>query len=70
MVKIDVQGHEVLVLEGMRKALEQRRVLYVMLEFWPRAIKTTSQRTGEEVRWSCRARTTTPSHPFPSLGSC
>lgn len=49
MVKIDVQGHEVLVLEGMRKALEQRRVLYVMLEFWPRAIKTTSHRTGYEA---------------------
>ena len=50
MVKIDVQGHEVLVLEGMRKALAARKVLYVMLEFWPRAIKTTSKRAGEEVR--------------------
>merc|ERR1711934_551579 len=37
------------VLEGMRKALAARKVLYVMLEFWPRAIKTTSKRAGEEA---------------------
>lgn len=38
LVKIDVQGFELEVLRGLIGALREQRVLYVLLEFWPRGM--------------------------------
>ena len=38
LVKIDVQGFELEVLRGLVGALREQRVLYVLLEFWPRGM--------------------------------
>jgi len=38
LVKIDVQGFELEVLRGLVRALREQRVLYVLLEFWPRGM--------------------------------
>ena len=37
-MKIDVQGFELEVLRGLIGALRAQRVLYVLLEFWPRGM--------------------------------
>ena len=38
LLKIDTQGHELAVLRGARRLLEQGRVRMVALEFWPRGM--------------------------------
>ena len=37
--QIDVQGWELEVLRGLADALRERRVLYVLLEFWPKGMR-------------------------------
>lgn len=48
-LKIDVQGYEPAVLQGLRDTLQRRRVLYMQLEFWPRAMRALTGLTGEWV---------------------
>ena len=38
-IKIDTQGAEVVILEGMRKTLERNRGVKLAVEFWPRGLE-------------------------------
>lgn len=38
-IKMDIQGSEPLVIEGMRKTIEKNKNLKLMMEWWPDAIK-------------------------------
>ena len=38
--KVDVQGFEPFVFRGMKKVIQERRIPYIMTEWWPRGIET------------------------------
>ncbi len=38
--KVDVQGFEPFVFRGMKNAIQERRIPYIMTEWWPRGIET------------------------------
>lgn len=44
MIKIDVQGHESHVFEGLLESLAQGKVKYVLFEYWPNALDDASNR--------------------------
>ena len=39
VIKMDVQGAEYLVLQGMKETINKNSNLYLLTEFWPYAIK-------------------------------
>lgn len=39
LIKMDVQGAEMLALQGMQRVLDENRDLALVMEFWPRAIR-------------------------------
>ena len=45
----DVQGFELEVLKGLEVALRERRVLYVLLEFWPKGMRKAARVDAAEV---------------------
>ena len=47
--QIDVQGWELEVLRGLADALRERRVLYVLLEFWPKGMRRHAKADAAQV---------------------
>ena len=47
--KIDVQGFEPFVFRGMKNTIKQRRIPYIMTEWWPKGIETGGDLTAKPV---------------------
>jgi len=50
VLKIDVQGWEYEVLEGMREALRTRAVRHILMEFWPHGLRLAGAEPEEVLR--------------------
>ncbi|KAJ3342670.1 hypothetical protein HDU93_001650 [Gonapodya sp. JEL0774] len=51
MVKIDTQGFDGVVLLGMKDLLSRSQIQYVIMEFWPVAMKRTTQPCRETLQY-------------------
>ncbi|KXS18394.1 hypothetical protein M427DRAFT_132751 [Gonapodya prolifera JEL478] len=51
MVKIDTQGFDGFVLQGMNELLTNQRIQYVIIEFWPIAMKRAGQPCRETLEY-------------------
>ena len=49
IVKIDVQGFELDVLRGLMISLREKRVLYILLEFWPSGMRKNARVDAADV---------------------
>lgn len=38
MLKIDTQGFEPLVFSGLKRAIQERRIDFIITEFWPKGM--------------------------------
>ena len=51
--KVDVQGFEPFVFRGMKKVIQERRIPYIMTEWWPRGIETGGGNFEKKVEEKC-----------------
>jgi FkbM family methyltransferase len=49
VLKIDTQGFDLFVLQGLERILQQKRVLYIITEFWPTGLRGTHGRDAAEI---------------------